>query len=66
MTRTLVLNEDGIEALNALLKYNWADERDDFLAHEGERDCHIFTSMVQLANLIDQTNYTPEEAATAA
>ncbi len=60
-TRAVVLDEDGIEHLKALIAYNWTDERDDFEEHDGEKDCHIFVSIVALDNLVNGTDYKPED-----
>jgi hypothetical protein len=36
-TKTIVLNEDGIEHLRKLVDYNWQDELRDFEQHEGRK-----------------------------
>jgi hypothetical protein len=60
MTKSIVLDEDGVAALEALVNYNWQDELIDFMSHEGKRDCHIFASLNFLSNLLYGTNYEPE------
>ena len=59
-TKTVVLDEDGIEHLRKLIDYNWQDELRDFEEHEGEKDCHIFVTLVALDNLVEGTSCEPE------
>ena len=60
MTRNTVLNEDGISHLVTILDYNWQDELKDYAEHDGDKDYHIFVSLVYLGNLVAGTSYTPE------
>lgn len=68
MTRTLVLDESGIENLKALLEYSLDDEVDDYKAQIAEGnpvDCHILVSIVDLWNRLNGTNLDPSDFAAA-
>lgn len=54
-------NADLEKAVRELLEYNWSDEARNFEEHQDETDCHIFVTMVALANWFDGTETSPEE-----
>jgi len=48
--------------LEKLLKYNWEDEKQDYIDHHGAKDlynsklmedCHIFTTMTRLSDWLE-------------
>ena len=64
MTRTIVLNEDGIESLNCLIEYSFQKEMEDYIDHVAQgnpADYHVFVSLVHLRNLLYETTEKPED-----
>lgn len=64
MTPNIVLNEDGIEHLKAVIHYNWGDERRDYetqIAEGNDASCHVFVSLVALDNLVNGTHCAPTD-----
>ena len=50
----MLTNKDiPLEDIDELLKYNWADEEDDWYEHEQERG-HIFEAMLRIADWINR------------
>ena len=64
MTKTLVLDEDGIESLNSVVDYCFQDEMEDYIkcVSLGDLvDCHVFVSLVALHNLLHGHTCKPED-----
>lgn len=66
-TRAVVLDEDGIENLKAVLEYNWRDELEDYAEQRAagrqsdELEDHIFRVMVELDQIVYGHTKTAEE-----
>jgi hypothetical protein len=63
------LTPEACRHISIVIDYNWRDELEDFQEHseiDGVQDCHVFSSLVFLDNLVNGTNVTPEEYVTLA
>ena len=54
------MTQEQLDALGAVLEYCWSDERDDYADNPECREGHIFRSLVELENMLQGTEFTPE------
>ncbi len=59
------LTQEQADALNAVLEYNWSDERDDYADNPESREGHIFVSLVELENMLQGEDKTPDSYLTS-
>ena len=55
------MTQAQLDALNALLEYSWKAERDDFADNPEGREGHIFRSIVELDNMLHETQSEAED-----
>ena len=55
------MTQTQLDALRALINYAWDAERDDFAENPDARGGHIFRSIVELDNMLHETQSEAED-----